>query len=275
MTDKRDWTGKVGSTWAQEWRRTDRSFSQVTPQLLEAIEAGPFNWALDIGCGAGEIACELAQRHPDAEITGVDVAPELLEVARRRGEGLENCRFVAGDAASYTVDPTRAPDLLVSRHGVMFFPAPVAAFAHLKAQAREGARLIFSCFRARQENQWVSATLSALPVQPEPPLPGEAGPFAFGSRDHVQAILSEAGWDGIEFEPLDYEMVFGGGNDPVADATDYLTRIGPTATPIAGLGGKERAETLARLGRLLEGYLTDSIVSIPAAAWIVTARTGD
>lgn len=275
MTERRDWTGKVGSTWAQEWRRTDRSFSQLTPFLFNAIEAGPFKVALDIGCGAGEIACELAQRHPDAEITGVDVAPELLEVARHRGEGLENCHFIDGDAAGYIVDPAKAPDLMVSRHGVMFFPDPIAAFAHLKGQAKQGARLVFSCFRSRTENEWVSATLSALPVQPEPPQPGEAGPFAFGDRDHVEAILREAGWQGIEFESLDYDMVFGGGDDPVADAMDYLTRIGPTATPIAGLEGTERAETLARLSRLLEEHLVDSSVRIPAAAWIVRARASE
>lgn len=275
MTDHRDWTGKVGSIWAQEWRRTDRSFTQLTPRLLAAIEANPFEHVLDIGCGAGEIACGLAQRHSNAKVLGVDIAPELLEVARQRAEGLANCDFVHGDAARFAIDRADAPDLLVSRHGVMFFPDPAGAFGHLLSQAQPAASLVFSCFRTREENEWVSATLEALLVKPEAPDLREPGPFAFGERDYVEGILKQAGWQDIAFESLDLDMIFGGGDDPVADATDYLSRVGPTATPIAELEGAERDETLARLSRILEQRMVDGTVRLPAAIWIVTARAPD
>lgn len=271
MTDHRDWTGKVGSIWAQEWRRTDRSFSELTPRLLAAIEAEPFRHALDIGCGAGETSCALAEAHLDRSITGVDIAPDLLHVALERGSGLANLAFVEGDAATTAFD--FAPDALVSRHGVMFFADPLAAFAHLHAVAAPGARLTFSCFRARAENEWVGATLAALPEPPSAPLdPFEPGPFAFGERDRVTAILRDAGWRDIGFAAIDYRMIFGAGADPIADACDYLTRVGPTATPIAALDPAARQATLDRLAKRLEAYLVDDRIAMPAAAWIVTAR---
>ena len=48
MTDQSEWTGKVGNVWADEWRRTDRSFGPVTERLLQVARAAPFAQALDI-----------------------------------------------------------------------------------------------------------------------------------------------------------------------------------------------------------------------------------
>lgn len=272
MTDHRDWTGKVGEIWAQEWRRTDRSFRALTPLLLDRARRRPFRRALDIGCGAGEIACELAQDHAEAKIVGVDISPELLAVARKRAARFPNVQFVHGDAALYGAGSGEAFDLLVSRHGVMFFAEPSAAFARLRRQAASGARLVFSCFRARAENAWVAATLTALPEPPAPPEPREPGPFAFGEQAYVAGILADAGWREIGFEAIDYSMVFGEGADPVADATDYLSRVGPTATPIAALPEADRAATLARLSAILDGHSVAGRVELSAAAWLVTAR---
>lgn len=58
---------------------------------------GPVGRALDVGTGTGAGARVLAQRFPDAEIVGVDVAPAMLDEARRLAPGIE---FVEGDAAA-------------------------------------------------------------------------------------------------------------------------------------------------------------------------------
>jgi ubiquinone/menaquinone biosynthesis C-methylase UbiE len=62
---------------------------------LERIE-GRVGKALDVGTGTGEGARALAKRFPSAEVVGVDVAPGMLEEARRLAPGIE---FVEGDAA--------------------------------------------------------------------------------------------------------------------------------------------------------------------------------
>lgn len=151
MTEKLEWEGRVGRSWAGEWRRTDRSFAALTRRLVAAAAAEPFARALDIGCGAGEVSLALAERRPDGQVVGVDVSEDLLAVARERAEGRARApgsvAFECADAAGWS-RPGFAPDLLVSRHGVMFFADPVAAFAHLAAIAAPGARLAFTCFRA-------------------------------------------------------------------------------------------------------------------------------
>src|SRR6185436_7207978 len=140
MTTKTDWQDQVGRTWADNYRSTDRAFSELTPRLLERIAARSGDAIADIGCGAGELSLALAAARPHARVVGVDVSPELLDVARQRGAKLDqvnqvyNVRFTLADAAQWAPDGF-APDLYVSRHGVMFFPDPVAAFGHLRGIA--------------------------------------------------------------------------------------------------------------------------------------------
>lgn len=269
MTDRSEWVGRVGGVWADEWRRTDRSFAPLTQRLLDHPATHDFSAALDIGCGAGELACRLAERRPGAAVCGVDISPELLAVARARCPG---SRFVEADAATFRPDGA-APDLMVSRHGVMFFADPVAAFAHFAAIAAPDATLRFSAFRARSENRWATMLGAILPGDPAPADPDAPGPFAFGDKDRVARILAESGWRDAEFEPFDYPMLSGEGVNAVDEALGYFLRIGPAARAMAELDEADRPAAKGRLRALLEANCADGRVALPAAAWIVTART--
>lgn len=273
MTDRSEWEGRVGHAWAEQWRRTDRSFAGLTDRLLGAASARPITQALDVGCGAGELSLALARGHGGARIVGIDVSAQLIEAARSRAERLPNLSFVVGDAADW-FDETLRPDLIVSRHGVMFFTHPIGAFTHLAGLAGSDGRLVFSCFRDRDENPWASAVAALLPGgSPPPAAADEPGPFAFADRGRVERILREAGWREVAFEPVDYAFIAGAGPDPLADAIDYFLAIGPAARGAAQLDAAGRAQFVDRLRRYLERHADESLVALPAAAWIVTART--
>lgn len=270
-----EWTGRTGDVWADEWRRTDRSFDGLSKRLHAVIlgSAPATGRAVDLGCGAGGTSIALATARPDLAVTGLDISPGLIAVARQRGEGIANLRFDVADTA--TLDPATGADLLVSRHGVMFFPDPVAAFTAIRAASRPGARLVFSCFRDRGSNPW--AVLSdALVGAPAPPPPGYVpGPFAFADRAFVADLLTRSGWTDAEAEQVDYDYVAGQGGDPVADAADFFTRIGPVARAIADQPADRRPALIERLKTLLAPRLGSDSVVFPAAAWIWTATKGE
>lgn len=273
MTGASEWTGRVGGTWACEWERTDRSFGSLTARLLDPAAIGDITNALDIGCGAGEIAVTLAARNAGAEITGLDISQDLLTVARERGSACRNLAFREGDAARWTPDdPGKAPDLLISRHGVMFFDDPIAAFAHLKTIAVSRAQLRFSCFREREENAWVSLLQSVTPSNALAQDPHAPGPFAFGEEARVRDILTAAGWHDVALEPYDYAMIAGEGDDALDQAVAYFQRIGPAAGAIADLTGEPRERAIEDLRAMLAAHRSDGRVALPASAWIVTAR---
>lgn len=277
MTTTTDWQTRVGDVWAEEWRRTDRSFANLSRILDAAIRdaAGPATTALDIGCGAGGTSLALAEARPDIAITGIDLSPALIAIAQDRASaaGFPTLRFHVADAATDPLPP--AADLLVSRHGVMFFADPVAAFTALRHQAAPGARLVFSCFRAAEHNVFAHDLPAAVFGAPPPAPAGDApGPFAFAHSARVATILTAAGWRNPAAERVDFGYIAGEGSDPVADAASFLSRIGPCARGIAAASDHERPRLIARLTAALARYRVDTRVVLPASAWLWRATAG-
>lgn len=272
MTDRSEWQGRVGKTWATEWRRTDRSFTGLTDMLLGHASSRPFRRGLDIGCGAGEVSLALARGHAGAEIVGIDISADLIAVARERSGYLGNVFFDQADAATWQLDGY-APDLLVSRHGVMFFDKPVEAFAHLHAIAAPGASLVYSCFRDITENPWADRVVSMLPPEYVIPVdPLSPGPFSMADRIQVQGILSEAGWQDIRLQPADFAFVVGAGENPVEDAVSYMQAIGPAARALRLLPEEDKAAFVGKLRRFLANNVDGGLIALRAGAWIVSAR---
>lgn len=270
MTDINEWSGPVGDVWAQEWRRTDRSFSELTAQLVPAIiAAAPDSGAaIDIGCGAGEIVIGLAANKAELDISGIDISEGLLEVARIRADGLHNVAFVHGDAAAAA--SAQAPvDLFISRHGVMFFDDPVAAFASFRRAASPEARMVFSCFRDWTLNGFAFDVAQLADGARPSDLPG---PFAFADKSRVTKILNESGWRDVAAKPVDFNYVAGQGDDPVEDAISFMRRIGPAARAIRAAADTDRAAIINGLRKICEARRVGDAVLFPAAAWIWSAR---
>ena len=78
--------------------------------------------ALDVATGTGNVAIPLARK--GADVTGVDIAPNLLEQARQRAAAEQLAiRFDEGDAESLPY-PDASFDLVTSMFGAMFAPQP-------------------------------------------------------------------------------------------------------------------------------------------------------
>jgi SAM-dependent methyltransferase len=88
---------------------------------LDAVEGAPRR-ALDLGTGTGAAAIAIAERWPEAEVVGVDIAPRMLEEARRRlpGELRGRVRFETADAAHLPF-PGRHFDLITLANMIPFF----------------------------------------------------------------------------------------------------------------------------------------------------------
>jgi SAM-dependent methyltransferase len=287
VTSGADWSGRVGATWSAEWQRTERAFADIARVLDEAIislapEAG---CAADIGCGVGSTALALAAARPAMRVTGVDLAAPLVAIARERAAVLAGhtddradrggrVDFLVGDAAAML--STIAPlDLIVSRHGVMFFDDPMAAFAAMVRSARPGAPLVFSCFRPRGENDWATALDAAVGAAPSAAAGYAPGPFGLADRALTLDVLAAAGWRDARATRPDVRYVVGAGDDPIADALAFFRRIGPAAAVLAAAGPDERAAIERRIVAALAGRIRDGAVAFTAAIWIWVARAGE
>ena len=77
--------------------------------LLAQVPLQQPRTVIDLGCGPGNSTELLIQRFPNAQVTGLDSSPDMLQQARQR---LPNCAFLEADLASWTPPPQA--DLLFS-----------------------------------------------------------------------------------------------------------------------------------------------------------------
>ena len=70
----------------RRWRRLAAAEVKVSPARI-----------LDLACGTGDFAFELARRFPEADVLGVDLTPAMLDIARRKNSS-QKIDFAEGDA---------------------------------------------------------------------------------------------------------------------------------------------------------------------------------
>jgi len=109
-------------------------------EFLSRIPIEPGMRILDVACGAGQISIPAARA--GAKVTGIDIAPNLIEQARARAQA-ENldARFDEGDAEMLPY-PDSSFDIVISLIGAMFAPRPELVAAELKRVCRPGGKII-------------------------------------------------------------------------------------------------------------------------------------
>jgi len=264
------WNEKAGQNWTILQARMDANMAAIGDAVLAFAQAKPGIAVLDVGCGTGFTSLALARA--GAKVTGVDISKPMLGLARERAAkaGLD-ISFVEADASIYSFAPEF--DLIFSRFGVMFFDAPVAAFANMRTALKPGGRMAFICWRTSPENPWASAPLLAakpfLPEQP-PPDPLAPGPFAFADAKRVEDILSRGGFSDIRIEKLDTVMTLG---DDLGLAASQMLQIGPLSRAVGDVDDATRA-AIARAvhGALAKFVRPDGEIAPAAACWLVAAK---
>jgi SAM-dependent methyltransferase len=92
---------------------------------------------LDVGCGTGEFELELARMWPTSSIIGLDVAPTLLDVARKRNIGHGNVAFYAASGAQLPfADETF--DAVFCRHVLQAITNPAAVLDEMVRVLKPG-----------------------------------------------------------------------------------------------------------------------------------------
>lgn len=221
------WNGEVGQRWLSLEAQIEALNRSVTDYLLEkAVRQGPRR-ILEVGCGSGGLALQLASHLPASEVVAIDLSEPMLARARQRAAGYGNLTFLQADAQ--TADLPGPFDLILSSFGVMFFDDPVAAFANIRRAAKRGSHLLFATFGSVASNPWFSIPrrLAVDRMGDVPAAPANApGPLAFSDGARVTGILSDAGWSGADAGACFFDFHLPGG--PSA-AADLALQLGPAA----------------------------------------------
>jgi SAM-dependent methyltransferase len=210
-------------------------------EFIARLALRPGARLLDVACGSGNLAIPAARA--GANVTGVDIAPNLLEQARARAasEGL-TIQFDEGDAENLPY-PDAAFDEVVSMFGAMFAPRPELAAAELVRVCRPGGRIAMA--------NWTPGgfigqmfKLTGKHVSPPSGLPS---PIKWGDEETVHERLRE----GVSDLQLTRRMCpFTYPFPPAEVVESFRTYYGPTERAFAALDTDGQAALRSDLERL-------------------------
>lgn len=233
--------------------------------------------ALDVGCGFGDTAQQLAELvGADGSVLGVDASERFIETARSEAAqaGMKNVRFAVADVEASGFDESF--DLAYSRMGTMFFANPVAALRNVREALVPGGRLAMVVWRSKVENecfyrgQQITERFVSKPEEYDEPTCGP-GPFAMANADTTSGMLLSAGFEHVALHRCDLPIEVGVDLD---EAVDFVMSIGP-AGEILRLAGDSAAHlhepVAAALREGMAEWVTPDGVYAPASTWIVTA----
>ena len=248
MPETTDLKQKHRATWASgEYERIARGIRAVADHLVRAARIRAGERVLDVACGTGNTT--LAARARGARTTGLDLTPELLEVARRRAsdEGYADVEWKVGDAEDLPFEGG-AFDAVLSSCGLMFAPDHARVAAEVARATKRGGRVAIQAW-TREGGLGRMFSVTARHV---PPPPGTASPFAWGDEKEVRALLGPSFQD-FRFERYDCPE-FADRPEEIADL--FLGFYGPTLRAHRSLPPEKGAAYRADLIEFLRGYVT-------------------
>lgn len=200
---------------------------------LLGVRAGE-RW-LDVACGTGAIALRAARA--GAAVTGLDLAPALIDTARRhaaeQGVAVE---LHVGDCEALPY-PDASFDTVTSTFGVMFAPDHAAVARELARVVVPGGRIALATWDAERGIPELFRMMRDF--QPPPP-PGAGNPFDWGRPGHVRSLL-EAAFE-LEFEVLDAPHVAESGEE----IWELMSSSSPFVATPSGKSGSTSTRVTAR-----------------------------
>ena len=210
---------RLRTTWeAGDFAEVAKHIGATAEQFVERLDIRPGIKVLDVACGSGNLAVLAAAK--GAEVTGIDIAENLIATARRRAEeaGL-NIRFDHGDAEAMPYED-ESFDLVRTMFGAMFAPRPEVTANELLRVCKPGGRVAM----ANWTPDGLAGKMFALAGKYLPP-PDMPPPVLWGVEEKVRERFGDNASDlkmTIRMAEMIYEM-------PPAEVVQFFRRyFGPT-----------------------------------------------
>lgn len=262
LTETAQVQGELWSDAGQDWsERFAPSFGPVWAACHDLARVTAGTRLLDIGCGSGE-ALGLA-RLRGAELTGLDAAPDLLAIAKRR---LPNASFRTGDMEHLPYEDGTF-DAVTLINSIMYADDPTQAIREAGRVLVPDGRLAMAVWAEPAVCEFRHIMEALRAVMPDPP-EGD-GPFTLAGAGALEAVMEESGVDPVEVREVRTPFTF-------ADKTHYLEAIlgtGPGQGVLRQVDKATVKETLLEVGERFRQY--DGAYQLENTFRVVAATPSD
>jgi len=267
----RDWSA-VAAAWDASVDEVDSHSIEATAGLLDRVGVQPGERVLELAAGPGSLGATWSQLvGPTGSVELSDLAPAMVDVARRRNAAFDNVDAVVLDASA--IDrPDGSFDVVACRMGLMFTPDPSAALAEVRRVLSPTGRVGALTWAGFEHNPWMTcvgmaATMNGL-VSGGPPV-GPGSIFSLGDPAELAALGKGAGFVDVKVE--EFPVTF-----RADDLDAHVDMVSSLAGPLAAVFKDATFEQLAAVRRtaadLAAQYVTDDGVEIPGRALLLFAR---
>jgi SAM-dependent methyltransferase len=177
--------GRQREMWAS-FAPTAMFTTAPAARLVKFASVEPGDTVLDVGTGTGVVAITAARA--GARVTGIDLTPSLLEVARENARiaGRSDITWSEGDAESLPV-PDGMFDVVLSQFGHMFAPRPDIAVTEMRRVLKPGGRVAFATW---PPEHFVGRLFAFIGRNSPPPPPGAQPPPLWGNPGIITERLA-------------------------------------------------------------------------------------
>jgi len=249
----------VWSSGGRDYNAISRGISDSIEHAVLRLNPQPGERILDLSTGTGWTSRVVAKR--GAQVTGVDIAADLLDAARAMAAAEQlPIEYHVGDAEALPFEDG-AFDAVISTCGVMFATRQEAAAAELARVCRKGGRIALTTW-VHDGNLFKMFEVMKR-YMPPPPSPAPRSPFEWGRTERIHELLGNA------FD-LSFEKGVSYYREPDGEAAwqTFSTGYGPTRTLAANLDPDRRLAFHRDFVAFHEGFRNDVGVCVPREYWL-------
>lgn len=262
----------VAPAWDDQVDYVESHSMAATDALIEALEVRAGDRVLELACGPGTLGATWSElTGPGGAVVLSDLAPGMVELARRRNAHLDNVAVVVLDAAS--IDRSAGTfDVVACRMGLMFTTNPEAALQRVRDVLASGGRFGALTWAGPEHNPWMTcvgmaAMMNGLVAGGPPVEPG--GVFSLGDPTELARLAKGVGFADVVVSEV--PVVF-----RAEGIEAHLERVSSLAGPLAAAFAAANSEQLAAVrrtaGQLASDYTSSEGLTLPGRALLISAR---
>jgi SAM-dependent methyltransferase len=240
--------------------------TRVADVVLDAGHVDKTSRVLDVATGPGYLAAGSARR--GASVIGIDIANQMLRVARRLHPGID---FRQADAERLPF-PDDSFDAVVGNFAILHFARPEQAVAEFRRVLAPGGMVALSTWDTPERCRLAGVFVDAVAeVGAPPPIEVPPGPsfFRFSSDTELTALLGGAGLVAVKIHTVSFAHPV-----PSADALWHGLLDGTVRTRalVYGQPAETQRKIRAAFDRIVRSYQRDGGLQIPVSVRVAAAR---
>lgn len=189
---------QIAGARAYEALHVPALFEQWCPRVLDAAGVASGDRILDVACGTGVLARAAEARvGPTGSVTGVDLGPGMIAVAKELAPSIE-WQECAAESLPY---PDRSFDVVVSQFGLMFFSDRSEALREMVRVLKPGASMAVAVWDSLERSEAYPDEVELLQrLAGKEAADALRAPFVLGSKADLTALFEASGVTSVDVE---------------------------------------------------------------------------